>query len=180
MHSLIALLIIAGYRLRGTEGLHLIGKSICVLNMVLVTWPISFYHATALAAASWAGLVVGHGAYYRLGYEPAREGDNWAAALPRWLGLKREAWLFNAVALSITGLAFTAPASLCLAYNGRYGGAVLLAAAGLAKPLTYDLGWRLWTGLYWRQCLYGLGVRHGTEPGEYLTGFILAIALIFA
>lgn len=180
MPTLIALLLIVAYRLRGAERLHLIGKALCVFNMVLVTWPISFYHATALAAASWAGLVVGHGAYYRLGYEPQREGDNWAALLPRWLGLKREAWLFNAVALSITGFAFTAPATLCLAYNGRYGGAALLAIAGLAKPLAYDAGWRLWTGLSTLPVLHRLGIQHGTEPGEYLTGLILAVAIILA
>ena len=156
------------YRLRGMDYLHLIGKALCIAGVCFLIRNESCYVIAATALASWGGLVVGHGTYYRLGYEPhAVRKDNWPAWLPRKLGLYRDSWLFNAIALSITGVAFVVPVCLVLVFSGHYLASTVVLLASALKPIAYDIGWKT-------------SVVNATEIGEYLTGFFLGSGIVIA
>lgn len=170
------------YRLRGYSAeWQTRGRLMCCAMpcLIFVAQPITFLqpgtiallgldltpHVFPLAFLAWSylGLITGHGRFYRLGYEPKPEDrpDNWPAFLPRLLGIPRDTWEFNAMALAITGLAFTLPAFVWLCLSHHYLLGALVWLAGLSKAYAYDLSWR--TG-------------YSTEGGEFLHGATLGMA----
>jgi hypothetical protein len=135
--------------------------------------------ATALAGflLAWAGVSLGHGAYYDLGAtSPEKPHDRVGAyqeepefAWLRWFfrsgevaGSRRA---YEMVALGVTGLAATLGPGLALAVLGDLWAGLVLAAAGALKAPAYAIGWRLRSG------------RRATELGEYLTGAAWGLAV---
>ena len=176
---------LVAYRLRGySSEWQTKGRLLCVAMAILlfVKTPIQFMqpgtvelfgfdltpHIFPLAFIVWSylGLITGHGRYYTLGYEPRPvRKDNWPALLPRLLGLPRDSWGFDMIALAITGLAFTLPAVVWLGLSGHYAAAVVLYAAGLSKASAYEASWQ--SG--WK-----------TEGGEFMHGATLGAAFATA
>lgn len=179
--NMLALLLLPGYRLRGTERYQLIGKLLCVGALCSVLPAVPWWHAFILGGISGAGISAAHGGYYRLGYEPYERGrDTWAGWLSRALKLERDGWVHNGLALAITGVAFTAPVAVYLLLAGCPLATLALLVAGLSKTLAYDLGWRIFYGKRTRPLMLRLNIKHGTEPGEYLTGLFLSIGALLA
>lgn len=133
--------------LRGMDKWSPLGKFLCGVVPAWSLWQLGYdnpYQLCTVAALSTLGCLVGHGTFYRLNHQmPPARADNWPAILPRKLGLKRDTWLFNALALGITGMCWTGPVALFLALYGDFAGAGAVALAGMLKPLAYELGWRL-------------------------------------
>lgn len=101
----------------------------------------------------WAGInimiwtyiatLIGHGRFMvmgRVNFRPINRGDNWPAWFPRKLGLNRDGWWFDAVAMAVTGVALMLPAALCS--QPPVSVCLLLPLVGLLKPLAYEIAWR--------------------------------------
>lgn len=131
--------------LRGMDKWSPFGKVLCGVLPAVALYQLGYETADlpGVFLFSLLGCLVGHGTFYRLNHQlPPARADNWPALLPRKLGLKRDTWLFNAIALGITGLCWTGPTALFLALHGDFTGSAAVAVAGMLKPLAYELGWR--------------------------------------
>lgn len=139
---MLALLGAAAYRWRGSGDNFVetwVKRFACGAVLGLVTGSLWVF---ALASVA---VIVAHGRFLSMGrpqYRPQRE-DNWPAWLPRNLGIRRDAKLFDALAMAQTGILWTLPAAVFFALQNNYSAAVVLAVAGLLKPLAYEIGWRI-------------------------------------
>lgn len=129
-------------------------------------WGTNYTIGTGFAVMIWTylAILIGHGRFMhmgRIGYRPDRE-DNWPAWLPRGLGIPRDTWLFDAVAMAVTGVALMMPAFMI----GRPADllCLILPAAGIFKPLCYELAWRTYS-------------RDPIAMGELLFGAVVGLAL---
>lgn len=85
---------------------------------------------------AYLGISVGHGRFFTLGRGPypLRE-DNFPALLPRLLRIPRDHWLYDASALSVTGLCFVAP--FAILYPAIP--ALILVVSGVLKTFAYEI-----------------------------------------
>lgn len=85
---------------------------------------------------AYLGISVGHGRFFTLsrGPYPLRE-DNFPALLPCMLRIRRDNWLFDASALSVTGLCFVVP--FAILYPAIP--ALILVVSGILKTFAYEI-----------------------------------------
>lgn len=109
---------------------------------VMVGLNADWFVCAAVLVLSYAGVIVGHGRYYTLGRGPypARK-DNWPGVLTSLVFKRRYTARFDAMALAITGLAFTGPLAAWFLLMGDMNAALALAFAGAVKPVIYELAW---------------------------------------
>ncbi len=106
----------------------------------------------------------GHGNWFDLATMPRGSREKLEFII-RWLKNDIPEYWYDVLGLSIKGLASVSGGLLIAPYNPL--GAVAIALAGLAKPIGYMIGWKLWTS------------PKSTEFGEYVTGFIAYLPLAF-
>jgi hypothetical protein len=136
------------YRLRGHGYYNLPHSlrrlSVCLLPWLAVTLSVDWQTGLGVGLVSYLGIITGHGRYYSLGRGPyPNRADNWPGKLVGLCVADRYTKLFDALALALTGLAFTAPAAVIFAAYGHYQAAFILALAGILKPIPYEIGWRI-------------------------------------
>ena len=109
---------------------------------VMVGLNADWFVCAAMLVLSYAGVIVGHGRYFTLGRGPypARK-DNWPGILTSLIFKRRYTKRFDAVALAITGLAFTGPLAAWFFFMGDLNAAIALVFTGIAKPILYELAW---------------------------------------
>lgn len=85
---------------------------------------------------AYLGISVGHGRFFTLGRGPypLRE-DNFPAFLPKILKIRRDSWMYDALALSITGLCFVVP--FAVLYPAIP--ALILVVSGILKTFAYEI-----------------------------------------
>jgi len=106
----------------------------------------------------------GHGNWFDLATMPQGTRERLEFIIRPLYGKIPEYW-YDVIGLSVVGLAAVSGGLLIAPYNPL--GAVAIALAGLAKPIGYMIGWKLWTS------------PKSTEFGEYVTGFIAFLPLVF-
>lgn len=112
-----------------------IAPAFCLFNAGVVWWLIP--PAVILGTL---GIAVGHGKFYTLtrGPYPLRE-DNWPAAISRLFKLEERTWIYEAVALAVTGLCFTLPYAIAAATTSKLA-CIAIIVAGILKVLGYQIG----------------------------------------
>lgn len=94
------------------------------------------------------GISAPHGRFYSLGrHYPDRE-DEWPASVAHWIlnSLKikyvRKSFLFDWIALTVTGLCFSAPLSMISSSISIFSSSIILLS-GFLKPLCYEISIRV-------------------------------------
>lgn len=136
------------YRLRGHEYFNLPQPlrraTCCVLPWVAIALSGDWKVGLGVGIVSYFGVITGHGRYYTLGRGPYPDRrDNWPGQVVSYCIANRYTWGFDAAALALTGLAFTAPLAAYWLHSGSYSAALCAVIAGVCKPIPYEIGWRL-------------------------------------
>lgn len=110
---------------------------------------------------AYFGICAPHGRYFTLGRGPYPDrADDWPSVPAKKLGIRRDNWLFDALSLAVTGIAFTLPYSLAVS-QCNLTASVIIFVSGIAKVLGYEIALRTTRGDHIRNAELLTGVIYG-------------------